>query len=161
MADYSFELFDKLKNDEISKEDAIKMFDNYYDLTYDKVLDNTKEYKFIKEDNNWYVTLFETDTNLTKEMCQMVSGADTFLDLLAQGNNFVELYISLSPYKLSDNFQTLNLVNICEDPETGANYILKKYNGIEYNLNIWLCDVTKYIFGYYPENIYFEMVNID
>jgi hypothetical protein len=39
-------------------------------------------------------------------------------------------------------------------PSTGAFYLAKTVSNIEYNLSVWLCDVTKYVFGSFPEFIY-------
>jgi hypothetical protein len=38
----------------------------------------------------------------------------------------------------------------------GSWYRLNNYIGIEYELDMWLCDVTKFVFGYFPEIIYFK-----
>jgi len=31
---------------------------------------------------------------------------------------------------------------------------MKTYKGIEYDPELWLCDVTKFVFGNFPKNIY-------
>jgi hypothetical protein len=45
-----------------------------------------------------------------------------------------------------------------EGPEIGegAWYILNQYLGIDFNLKMWLCDVTKFVFGNFPKKIYFK-----
>jgi hypothetical protein len=30
------------------------------------------------------------------------------------------------------------------------------YQGQSYDLSMWLCDVTKYVFGDFPDRIYFK-----
>lgn len=30
----------------------------------------------------------------------------------------------------------------------------KSWKGIDYNMNIWLCDVTRWVFGTLPNTIY-------
>jgi hypothetical protein len=45
-----------------------------------------------------------------------------------------------------------------EHLESGAYYKLDTYLGNYLNLQIWLCDVVVFVFGYFPENIYFAKV---
>jgi hypothetical protein len=42
----------------------------------------------------------------------------------------------------------------CDSIKGGAYYLMKEYNGIEYNLKLWLCDVTLFVFNEFPEKIY-------
>ena len=37
----------------------------------------------------------------------------------------------------------------------GAWYSMDSYLGIAYQHEMWLCDVTKFVFGYFPKVIYF------
>ncbi len=80
---------------------------------------------------------------------EMIMGADTFLDILSQG----ELKVILS--FVTDNIEK----NIWSD------FILirtKPYNdGYYYDaighfntLEVWLCHVTKFVFGEFPEKIF-------
>ena len=39
----------------------------------------------------------------------------------------------------------------------GSWYKLNTYMGIDYSLDMWLCDVTKFVFGDFPEVIYFSV----
>lgn len=32
--------------------------------------------------------------------------------------------------------------------------MLESYKGIQINLEMWLCDVTKFVFGDFPKSIY-------
>jgi hypothetical protein len=34
-----------------------------------------------------------------------------------------------------------------------------EYMGVDYELTMWLCDVTKFVFGEFPKNIYFCKIN--
>jgi len=45
-----------------------------------------------------------------------------------------------------------------EGPEIGegAWYKLENYLGIDFRLQMWLCDVTKFVFGDFPRKIYFR-----
>ena len=35
-------------------------------------------------------------------------------------------------------------------------YTLENYMGIPFSLDMWLCDVTLFVFGKFPETIYFK-----
>lgn len=87
----------------------------------------------------------------------MVSGADTFLDILSQGDSEVHVTMSKEPF---DRCETLHFQELgrLEGPEmgTGAWYFLQNYNGIDYTLKMWLCDVTVFVFGEFPNKIYFK-----
>lgn len=119
-----------------------------------------RKFIFNKEDNGrWYVCLPEWLGD--KEDLEMVGGADTMLDIMSEGNNYVLLYMSLEPV---ENFDTLELDALCCDydffaqggPATGAFYKMKTYMGVEFNLTMWLCDVTKFVFGDFPQTIYIK-----
>lgn len=108
---------------------------------------------FEKETNgNWYVVL--PDWKGSKSDLQMVAGADTMLDILAKNKNSVKLHFELTPYEGSN---CIELVELLQEG-FGADYILKKYNGKDLNLEMWLCDVTKFVFGYFPVGIYFNKI---
>ena len=117
-----------------------------------------KRYKFVKEDTGkWYVDLPEWEGE--KWELEMVCGADTMLDLIAQGEDFVWLTLSLEPFVLHDTepieTNSFELKKIKDTPDIGgALYLLKEFYGIEYNLEIWLCEVLRFIFGSIPDIIY-------
>lgn len=105
-----------------------------------------KNYKFYKEESGkWYIDLPIWLGN--KEELEMVMGADTMLDILAEGENTKNLLIS-------------------KDDNTYANYFLKKlredHGGCYYEISgmnitpfeVWLCEVAHFVFGGYPNNIY-------
>ncbi len=112
-------------------------------------------FKFYKENTGrWYVDLPEWDGE--KEELEMVSGADLFLDLLSQGEETVNVTLSTVPFEGSEVLE-MKYLGTLEGWEmgTGAWYKLVSYMGLEYKLDMWLCDVTKFVFGCFPENIYF------
>jgi hypothetical protein len=45
-----------------------------------------------------------------------------------------------------------------EGPEygEGAWYVMEEYAGLRFGLSMWLCDVTKFVFGDFPLKIYFK-----
>ena len=108
-----------------------------------------KIYNFVKEsDNKWFVVLPEWEGS--KSELQMVMGADTMLDIISEGLFYTSLTLSLLPFEGCDV-----LTKIENTPEYGgANYLMSKYRGIEYNLEMWLCSVTEFVFGHMPEKIY-------
>ncbi len=109
--------------------------------------------KFIKEESNrWYIDL--PSWTGEKADLEMVCGADNLLDTLSNNGNEVTLCV------YEDSFQgceELNMVNLATDLGNGAYYLLKNYKGEEVNQELWLCDVTKFVFGYLPNKIYFKV----
>jgi hypothetical protein len=101
--------------------------------------------KFLKEDDNkWYVVLPEWDGS--KEDLEMVLGADMMLDIFAQGEFEVDLVISTDNFEGSQTVLTFN-----RNEDGGAWYDAKTmYSKFE----VWLCKVTKFIFGELPKTIY-------
>ena len=99
--------------------------------------------KFAKENKKWYIDLPKWTGK--KSALRMVSGADTLLDYIANGDSFVYLYASFEEFKSSDS---IILINKCWF--NGANYENKKHG-----LKIWLCDVTKFVMGRFPDKIFF------
>ena len=114
-----------------------------------------RTFKFYRDEIGWFVDLPEWEGE--KWELQMVMGADSFLDILSQGENEVFVTLSTEPFNNCEelSFQHLGAI---EGPEIGegAWYILNQYLGIDFNLKMWLCDVTKFVFGNFPKNIYFK-----
>jgi len=107
-----------------------------------------KKLKFNKENKKWYIDLPQWTGR--KSALQMVSGADTLLDYLSDGKDNVELYISENK---QEGFSYMKLIEKCIF--NGAYYKVEGHNDNQVNIMIWLCNVTKYVFGYFPKKIYF------
>lgn len=107
--------------------------------------------KFEKELIDWFVDLPEWDGSRAE--LQMVCGADTWLDLLCQGDWDVWLTISDEAF---DGAEKLILIEPGDFETGGAYYLAETYFGLEYNLKMWLCDVTKFVFGDFPAIIYYR-----
>jgi hypothetical protein len=112
-----------------------------------------KTYRFEKNaEGKWFVVLpeyLELYPGHEGEL-QMVFGADTMLEIMCEGLNHVTLTLSLLPFEGCD---VLNKMH--NTPEVGgAMYMMPKYRGIEYNLEMWLCGVTEFVFSHMPEKIY-------
>lgn len=104
-------------------------------------------YKFEKDpDNRWYIILPEWTGDRAE--LEMVMGADTMLDIIAQGENLIEICLSLEKY---ENF-TYELSYV-EDMAGGALYRLKSDL---YEFDVWLCHVTYFVFGFLPDKIYIK-----
>jgi len=109
--------------------------------------------RFYKEKSKyWYADV----PNWTgrKSALQMISGADKLLDLIASGRNEIYLHFSENEINNADKitFEKKSWIN-------GADYRLTQLNGKDINLKVWLCNVTKFVMGKFPKQIYFKEVN--
>ena len=82
---------------------------------------------------------------------------DIFCDILSQGESEVYVTLSTKPFEYCGTLEFLNLGRL-EGFELGegAWYSLKEHMGLPFNLKMWLCDVTKFVFGDFPKQIYFK-----
>lgn len=102
-------------------------------------------------EHRWFVDL--PDWKGSKDDLEMVCGADTMLDIISQYECVAHLGLSNSPTLFPQC--VLDLVEECGEPIFGANYIAKEINGVSYDLKVWLCDVTKFVFnGDFPKKIF-------
>jgi hypothetical protein len=114
-----------------------------------------KEFRFYKEETHrWYVDLPEWEG--PKSALEMVDGADTMLEYMAEGLG--EVRAILSTRKVDNSY---HLIFMRETPEVGegAQYYLEEYIGLTINLRVWLCDVTKFVFGDFPKDIWIIPIN--
>lgn len=113
-------------------------------------------YKEIYENEHtekWFVDLPTWEG--PKEALEMVCGADTMLNRMDLGAGEVTLKISAIDFEGADE---LNMVREATEIGDGAFYLLGEYLGEEINLGMWLCGVTTYVFGYYPEVIFLKVI---
>lgn len=111
--------------------------------------------KFNKESSgNWYANIPEWTGS--KDDLQMVLGADTLLDIIAQDENDVVVYFSTEPFEGSNVMSLFTYGIIGNLGFGGGTYRMHQYMGIEYKLDLWLCDVTNFVFGYMPDMIFFK-----
>lgn len=122
-----------------------------------KASGNTLSLNFIKESTGWYIDLPLWTGE--KSDLQMVSGADTFLDFLSDNGTAVSM-------TASDNGDCdyRGVLKKIKDREQGggADYDLMEYDKVIYPGGahpMWLCDVTKFVFGQLPDTIYFKELN--
>lgn len=111
-------------------------------------------YSFIKKDGKWQLHFsnytFREGGNADVEL---TDGAGSMLNLLSEGDNELILVFDKKPFKGADEIE---LLQTCEPFLNGGYYLLRRYGGKEINYEMWLSDVTKYVFGETPEKIYFK-----
>jgi hypothetical protein len=110
-------------------------------------------YSFYKEDNgDWFIDL-PLDGTFTKADYQMVCGADIMLDIISNFGNLIKLEIDTEQFDGSDVLQF-----VAEPEYGGAEYRVDNLDGKYIGTIIWLCNVTKYLFGSFPLEIYLKKV---
>ena len=104
--------------------------------------------RFIKLSGRWFVDI-PWDGNI--EDLQMVCGADLLLDNISENNFYVDVNVSTN-----DENGEITLHKIKEDDfSTGCYY---KVNSFQFKGEIWLCNVTKHVFGEFPNIITFNII---
>lgn len=114
-------------------------------------MEKTNRYRFYKDNmGRWFINIPEWEGK--PEDLEMVMGADTLLDVIAQGDDSVSVKFSTEPFEGAN----ILIIEKHGGEESGAYYLLSEYRGIKFNLQVWLCDVTLFVFGYFPNRIYFN-----
>jgi hypothetical protein len=103
-----------------------------------------KNLKFVKENNQWYIDLPEWEGS--KAELEMVAGADVLLDHIANEKTNVSILVSED-----DPDNNAIILSKTQDLENGANYKVGNCSAVD---KLWLCDVTKYVYGYMPKNLF-------
>jgi hypothetical protein len=104
--------------------------------------------KFYDKKGKWYADLPDyIAQGGSEEECEMIEGADTWLDKLSNYGRSITLTIS-DKVKLKEKLFLQN------EEEFGATY-----KEVEYGHILWLCNVTKFVFGDFPIVIYYEVKN--
>ena len=110
--------------------------------------------RFYKDEYGWFIDLPEWPGS--KADLAMVMGADTLLDILSEGNTEVIIQFS------NQNFENAEvLTKLRDDLDIGGAHYLTHHITIpmgELVLELWLCDVTKFIFGLMPDKIYLKRI---
>ncbi len=78
----------------------------------------------------------------------MVDGADTFLDMLSEGETYIALNISVDPV---DGWDELRY-DMPHPANDGA-----YYQSVAHNHMMWLCGVTEFVFGSMPQTIWYSV----
>lgn len=115
-----------------------------------------KKLIFIKLAGNWFVHLPDYPGHYSD--LEMVLGAHILCDMI-DTHDIGYITATVSDKPSYDEFGTreyiLDFVNSTTDStgeQDGANYRLR-----EYKLDVWLCNVTKYLFGEFPATFYIRI----
>ena len=109
-------------------------------------------YKFKKSGQDWYIDLPEfIEQGGSVGDLQMVDGADKMLDMMAENRNSIILQIAKEQFEGAD---ILTLTEKCDPYIGGGYYIMRQYEGQEINRTMWLCQVTEFVFGDIPSQIF-------
>lgn len=107
--------------------------------------------KFNKEENNrWYIDL--PDWAESHDNLEMVAGADDLLNFLG-GNPITISCIISKEDKEIEGYIKLKRLNW---GLTSGAYYSVNYDGI--NRKLWICPVTLYVMGEYPEYLYIKKI---
>lgn len=117
-----------------------------------------KQHRFVRENGEWYIDLPQyLEQGGSKGDLQMVSGADTMLDIIAEEKDEVALAIDTKPFGGADE---LLLTERCDPILGGGYYHMKQFENKIVDKDLWLCDVTRFVFGDIPERIYVRSIQL-
>lgn len=110
--------------------------------------------------NRWFADLPELVNQVDIADCEMVSGADTMIEILS--NNKKEVTLVLVAERPSITTDPKYIAAMSKENDNcgyGANYKVVLFESesttnMVYTSSAWLCPVTKMIFGEYPDSIY-------
>lgn len=108
--------------------------------------------RFYNRDLRWFADVPSyIEQGGTEDELEMVSGADAWLEYLSSGNDNVFLELSEQPLQ--------EKLNLYSKDEFGATYIAHSFREEDINHTLWLCPVTLFVFGKYPDVIYYRILN--
>ena len=107
-----------------------------------------KTYTFNKDVNNkWHIDLPSWKGSM--QGLEIVAGADDLLTIMANKKNKLSLTLDTKEFK---NAFELSLQKT--ESKGGAWYFVKSIGIQDVNKEIWLSDITQFIFGNYPQHIF-------
>jgi len=107
-------------------------------------------FKFYKTaSNRWYIDL-PSYTGSVDDL-EMVKGADTMLDKVADGKNECHLILSDQPFEGGDR---ITLLTDLTGSIGGGDYLMETYRGLSINQSMWICSVVIEVFDRVPSVIY-------
>ena len=114
-----------------------------------------KKLNFVKLAGKWFVHLPNYSGHYSE--LEMVLGADVMCDMIDTHDiGYITVIVSTesSENQFTTKEYTLDFVNstTSNGEQDGANYRMR-----EYKLDVWLCNVTKYVFGKFPATIYIKV----
>jgi hypothetical protein len=114
-------------------------------------MSSTTYHRFYRDSDGWFIDLPEyIEQGLgTKANLAMISGADTLLEILSNGQEEVFVCMDREPFTGAEELVRIR-EGMNEEDEFGA-----YYRAVERQHDLWLCPVTLYVFdGVYPDKIY-------
>ena len=114
-----------------------------------------KKLNFVKLAGKWFVHLPNYPGHYSE--LEMVLGADVMCDMIDTHDiGYITVIVSTEPSEnqFTTKEYTLDFVNstTSNGEQDGANYRMR-----EFKLDVWLCNVTKYVFGKFPATIYIKI----
>jgi hypothetical protein len=107
--------------------------------------------RFYNRDRRWFADVPSyIEAGGTEDDCEMVAGADEWLDLLAKEKDSITLEIGETPLD--------EQLKLYEKDEAGGTYIAHTYKEEDVNHVMWLCNVTIFVFGYFPPIIHYKII---
>lgn len=123
-------------------------FEQYKEIARQKV----NKLTFVKLCNNWYVDLPQYGGELAE--LEMVAGADELLQEIAdQSDKTHQVTLEI----VEDNRDSDIQLYLASHDSAGGTY--KVYsNGKFKTKELWLCNVTKFVFGEHPDEIFVKIL---
>ena len=110
--------------------------------------------RFYRRDNRWFADLpLYLEAGGTEDDCELIAGADEWLDIVSNYKDSV--YLRISDIESLQEKLVLHEVDNAQFG-CGAIYVIQEYQDQVINKEIWLCPVTLFIFGYYPPIIFYS-----
>ena len=129
---------------------------------------NKHDIRFYREGKEWYADIPEyINSGGRKSDLLMVDGADTLLEKLSGKNNHITLRISKKKFKeatismrreKTEKREEIIAYESRSENDEGVWYEVLELNGKTSDHKFWLCPVTVYVFGDFPEEIFAEVV---
>jgi|APAra7269096979_1048534.scaffolds.fasta_scaffold00079_58 hypothetical protein len=111
-------------------------------------------FRFYKTpENRWYIDIPEWQDDIAA--LEMVLGADTMLDKVSDYTSECFIEMSDEPFEGAD---PIRLIENLQQSIGGGNYLMEHYRGTPVNQEMWLCEVTEYVFKGLPEIIYVNVI---
>ena len=120
------------------------------------VFGRKKEYELQfnhEEDGLWYIDF--PNWPFDHENLMMVSGADDLCEFLTADDKVTR--VKVIPAKKEEKHEGyFKLTKVRSGLTSGSTYTVEGLNG--FNKNIWICPVTLFVLGQYPDYIYVKKV---